>query len=240
MRLLARLVSIAALLAGALSLTACGDDGGGAGRGAVDYGPPARTQTAPATPDPRFDGALWPDPAVATEDATPAQVARSFVEDFVGMPDPAFGTFQQGDARSGEIQMVLVGEDGRPREDSVLATIALRQLDGTRWFVIAATGDDVQIDSPKLLDEIASPVAIAGTGRGFEGNLVVSVRAAFQREPLVEAGAHAGTTKLGPFSAKLAFDRPAATTGAIVVRDGGGLDGVSNAFAAVPVRFAAG
>jgi hypothetical protein len=46
--------------------------------------------------------------------------------------------------------------------------------------------------------------------------------------------------EVGPFSAELAFERPRAQTGAVVVRAGGGLDGVSNAFSAIGVRFAAG
>ena len=185
-----------------------------------------------------FDNALWPDPAAATERATPAEVARSFVEDFIGMPSPAFADFEQGDARSGEIPMLLVGEDGRAQPDRVQASIALRQLDGKRWFVIAASSEQIRIDTPEVFDEISSPVTIDGEGRGFESNLVVSVRAAFERKPLVEEPTAAGNTELAPFSTTLAFERPTATTGAIVVRDGGGLDGVGNAFAATAVRFA--
>ena len=154
------------------------------------------------------------------------------------MPTPALGDFQQGDSRSGEIPMYLVGEDRRVRRDKVLATIALRQLDGERWFVIAAFSDDVEIEAPQALDEIAAPVRIAGRGRGFESNLAVSVHAAFEREPLAEEGTPAGDRAPQPFAATLAFERPRTATGAIIVRDGGGLDGVASAFAAVPVRFA--
>jgi len=137
MRPLARLSRPAgdacALLVTMLSLAACADGGA------------STLTTSTPTPTTRatmFDNALWPDPAHAVVESSPAEVARSFVEDFVGMASPAFGEFQQGDTRSGEIPMFLVGEDGRARKDEVLATIALRQLDGRRWFVIAAFSDD--------------------------------------------------------------------------------------------------
>ncbi|HEV7807263.1 MAG TPA: Gmad2 immunoglobulin-like domain-containing protein [Solirubrobacteraceae bacterium] len=230
---LLRLLPIAALLAAVLSLAACGDDDGGGSA-------PEQTRSAPAPADARYDGALWPDPAVATADATPADVARSFVEDFVGMPKPALGEFQQGDSRSGEIPMLLVGEDRRPREDRVLATIALRQLDGRRWFVIAAIAEQARIERPRALEEISSPLRVAGEGAGFEGNLVVSLRAAFRRDPLAQDATPAGNMQAKPFSATLAFERPQTATGAVVVRDGGGLDGVPSAFSAIPVQFAAG
>ena len=225
-----------ALLVAALALAACGDDDGGGGATPTATAP-ATTATTPAT---NLDGALWPDPAVATETATPVDVARSFVEDFVGMERPAFGDFQQGDSRSGEVPMFLVGEDGTPREDQVLASIAVRQLDGRRWFVIAAGSDRVQIDAPDVLEAISSPVTVTGSGFGFESNLAVSVRAAFEREPLAEAGTAAGDRAPKPYTATLEFERPATPTGAIVVRDGGGLDGVPYAFAAVAIRFAEG
>ena len=91
-----------------------------------------------------------------------------------------------------------------------------------------------------MLERIASPVTVSGTGAGFEANLVVSLRAAHERGALAEQPVTAGRAQPRKFSSLLAFERPQAATGAIVVRDGGGLDGVSTAFFAIPVRFAAG
>jgi hypothetical protein len=237
MRPLARPLLCTVLLVAALVLAACGGDDGGSGGGATGSTPTAPTTST--TPAGELDGALWPDPAGATDEATPAQVARSFVEDFVGMPRPALGDFQPGDSRSGEIPMYLVGEDGRPRADRVLTTIALRQLDGRRWFVIAAISEQIAIDAPQTAGVISSPVTIEGKGAGFESNLVASVHAAFERKPLAEKPVGAGQTQPEPYSASLSFERPAAATGAIVVRDSGALDGVATAFSALPVRFAA-
>ena len=219
-----RLAPATCLLLAVLSLAACGDDDDGG----------SAVMTAPDT---RLEGALWPDPAVATAQATPRAVARSFVEDFIGMQKPALGTFQQGDTRSGEVPVLLRGEDGTVRKDRVIATIAVRQLDGVRWFVIAAASDDVAIESPEVLEEIASPVHIAGRGAGFEGNVVLRVHAAFDPTAIAEQPVIAGATRPEPFSAKLAFERPASAAGAIVARTGGGLAGTTP-FAAVAVRFA--
>jgi hypothetical protein len=224
-----------ALLVAALALATCGDDeGGGSSQTATTA---TKTATTPASD---FDGAIWPDPADATEAATPVDVARSFVEDFLGMENPAFGEFQEGDARSGEVPMLLVGEDGKPRADRVLASIAVRQLGGARWFVIAAGSDQVEISSPDVFEAISSPVTVTGNGFGFESNLTVSVRAAFEPEPLAEEGTAAGDRAPRPFSQALTFERPATATGSIIVRDGGGADGVPYAFAAVAIRFAEG
>jgi hypothetical protein len=239
LRQISRLAPAAcAVLAAALSFAACGDDGGGGGSAST---PATSTATTPQT---MFDNALWPDPADATEDATPRAVARSFVEDFVGMRKPALGEFQQGDARSGEVPVLLRGEDGTVQEDRVIATIALRQLDGARWFVIAAFSDDVELTQPSAAEgepmpAIASPVRVAGNGAGFEGNVVLRVHAAFDPEAIAEEPVTAGSATPEPFSADLAFERPASATGAIVARAGGGLAGTTP-FAAIGVRFAAG
>ena len=43
-----------------------------------------------------------------------------------------------------------------------------------------------------MFEAISSPVTVTGKGFGFESNLAVSVRAAFEPEPLAEAGTAAG------------------------------------------------
>ena len=186
----------AAALVAALSLTACG---GG------DDPPPPATSTATTPPPSALDGALWPDPAVATPETSPREVGRSFIVDFLRMENPPLGAFQQGDSRSGEVQVFQRGEGGTVREDRVISTIALRQLDGRRWFVIAAFGDEVQIGAPDALATISSPVTVAGQARGYEGNIGVRVYAAFDPKPLVEQGVAAGNMEIEPFSDELAL-----------------------------------
>ena len=130
------------------------------------------------------------------------------------------------------------GEDGRPT-DRVIATVVVRQLDGERWFVTAALSDEIEVTKPEVLSEIASPVTIAGTGVGHEGNIILRVHAAFEREPLVRVPATAGAMEKAPFSEALRFERPSSDAGVIVAQASQPVAG-SDAFVAYPVRFAAG
>jgi hypothetical protein len=201
-----------------------------------DPGPTPVPRTTPA-PGSTFDYALWPAPRDAHAATSPRDVARSFVEDFIGVEKPALGAFEQGDARSGDVLVYRRGEDGR-RMSTVIATIALRQLDGHAWHVIAASSREVQIRTPdQSLGRISSPLTIAGEGIGQEGNVVLSLHAAFDPKPLAQKPITAGALTPAPFSGVLDFDRPPTPTGAIVARATQPLPG-ADAFAALPIRFA--
>ena len=121
----------------------------------------------------------------------------------------------------------------------MISTIALRLLDGRRWFVIAANSDEIDISAPELLSPIASPVRISGKAVGHEGNVLLRVHDAFDPEPLAEKPVIAGAMKREPFEAELTFGAPATTAGAIVARTPQPVAG-SDAFAAFPVSFGAG
>jgi hypothetical protein len=127
---------ILTIAAATLSLASCG--GGESPR------PATQTTTAPSA---LLEGAIWPDPAVATAEDGPREVARSFIVDFLRMESPALGEFQQGDSRSGEVPVLQRTEDGTVREDRVIASVAVRRLDGPRWFVVAAGSPEVEIDT---------------------------------------------------------------------------------------------
>ena len=212
---------------------ACGDGDGAAGKPTATAPP---TSTVPES----LDYALWPDPADADPKDGPSAVARSFVEDFIGVEDPALGAFQQGDSRSGEISVFRRGENGKPG-DKVITTIALRQLgDGRRVVrdrglqrrgrrhqaVLAGRGD-----------------LLAGDGRR------PSRRTRGQRRPARPRRLRAQAT--GPAARDRRCDEARAVLrragvratdgqlGAIVARAAQPLDG-SDAFVAFPVRFAAG
>lgn len=225
-----RRTAAAAVLCAGLLLAGCGDDEAG--------GPTASaTTTAPAPAPPSgLDQALWPAPADAQRDTTPRAVARAFVEDFVGVKNPALGEFQEGEPRAGEVPVLRRGEDGRAT-DRVIATVVVRQLDGERWFVTAALSDEIEMTTPEVLSEIASPVTVAGTGVGHEGNIILRVHVAFDPKPLVRVATTAGAMEKAPFSEALRFERPAGDAGVIVARAGQPVAG-SDAFVAYPVRFA--
>jgi len=195
------------------------------------------TTTAPAAPT-ALDQALWPAPEQARAKSTPRGVVHAFVEKFVGMENPVIGEFEEGEPRAGEVPVLRRGEDGLAT-DRVVAIVAVRKLDGKRWFVTAALSDEIDLESPEVLDEIASPVRVQGQGVAHEGNIVVSLHKAFRRKPLARQSVIAGATKRVGFSANLAFERPSVSAGAILVRTGAPL-GRADTFAAFPVRFAGG
>ncbi len=229
-----RLTAAAVICAGLL-LAGCGEDDDDAAPGA---GATVTTTTTAPAPLGGLDQALWPAPADAGPESTPRAVARSFVEDFVGVKDPALGEFQESEPRVGEVPVLRRGEDGRPT-DRVVATVVLRRLDGERWFVTAALSDEIEVTQPEVLSEIASPVTVAGTGVGHEGSIVLRVHAAFDPDPLVRVPATAGAMEKAPFSERLGFERPSGAAGVIVAQAAQPVAG-SDAFVAYPVRFAAG
>jgi hypothetical protein len=188
----------------------------------------------PAPPPERTAGqALWPPPDSATDD--PVRAARSFVEEYIGVEDPALGPFAEKGAGAGEVDVHRRGEDGRQLA-AVVSTLSLRQVEGD-WLVESARSAEVEVATPAAGAEIASPTRIAGRGRGFEGNVVLEVREQYAVEPLAQKPVTAGSLEqLEPFSARLAFDFGGAEAGAIVAKTGSGI-AAADGFAAFPVRF---
>jgi hypothetical protein len=228
-----------ALLAAALLLAGgCGGD-----EDSEPAGEATATATAAASPEatasPEQDPlqqAIWPplDQAVGS----PVKAARAFMADYVGVEDPALGEYLAGEPRAGEVEVFRRGEDGQAL-DTVVSVLSVRRLEGGHWYVTSAQSEEVEISEPEALASIASPVTVAGRGRGFEGNVVLEVRAAFDTEPLAELPVTAGSmAELQPFEAELEFDPGDAARGAILARTGSGIS-AADGVAAFPVTFAA-
>lgn len=191
----------------------------------------ATTTTAPSPQQP----AIWPAPGVVF--ATPDEAAGDFVSTVLGVP-PVLGAFQQGDSRSGEIE-VLFGPAGSSGDPIVRAVLFLRQLgpdDG--WFVLGAANGSIAIEQPASMAEVpAGLLTVTGRGRGFEGLVVVTAQLAGSPSPLDERATQGGSMATSePF--ETAVDLSGAAPGDVVmllVRGGVGHEEDPGEFSAIPV-----
>lgn len=221
-------------------LSACGDGeeatGGSTSTTTATTAPESTTTTAMAGLE---QPAIWP--AADVVFATPEAVAEDFVTQVLGVP-PVLGDFQQGDARSGEMDVFSPGE-GDAGTAVVRGRLLLRQLgadDG--WFVIGAVNENASITTPESAAEVpAGPLAVEGVARGFEANVVVTAfvagDVAAQLDQVITMGGAFETPE--PFSATL--DLTGAAPGDMVtllVRGGVGLETDPGEFGAIPVMIA--
>jgi hypothetical protein len=183
--------------------------------------------------------AIWP--AADVVFATPEEATADFVTNALGVP-AELGEFQQGDARSGEIEVFSPGE-GEQATPITRGLLLLRKL-GTSdgWFVIAAVNDNASITSPSAGAEVeAGPLSVEGVGRGFEANVVVRAFVAGDAgAPLDEVITQGGAFETPePFS--ISVDLGGAAPGGVVmllVRGGTGLETDPGDFGAIPVVVA--
>ena len=183
--------------------------------------------------------ALWPAADVAF--ATPEEAAEDFVREALGVP-PALGEFQEGDARSGEIEVLSPGEGETPTS-IVRSRLLLRQLgpeDG--WFVLAAVNDNASVTSPEAGAEVpAGPLAVSGQARGFEANVVVRAFRAGDASAELDQVVTTGGALESPEPFSVTLDLASAQPGdvvAVLVRGGTGLETDPGDFGAVPVVIA--
>jgi Immunoglobulin-like domain of bacterial spore germination len=180
--------------------------------------------------------AIWP--AADVVFGTPEAAAEDFVAQALGVP-PTLGEFQQGDSRSGEIEVFSPGEGDAGRA-VVRGLLLLRQLgpeDG--WFVLVAVNDNASITMPGSGEQVAAgPVTVEGVARGFEANVVVTALVAGTAGPgldqQVTMGGAAETPE--PFSVTLDLSRAApGDMVMLLVRGGAGLETDPGDFGAIPV-----
>jgi hypothetical protein len=204
---------------------------------------PDPTTSTTASPDVRagsLDAALWPDPAGDLFD-DPVDAVRSFVTELIGIDDTLLSEFREGEPGAGEIDVLQRREDGTVL-DRAASTVVVRQLDGEHWFVTAASSEDVQIDSPEPGTAVPSPVTVTGRGRGFEGNILVDLRAraagggVIGSAPPTIAGAG---EELLPFSVEVPFDVSPTPVAIVVAQSSSGADRAVPSFSAVGVRLGA-
>ena len=179
--------------------------------------------------------AIWPAADVVFD--TPEAAAEDFVTQVLDVP-PALGEFQQGDSRSGEIELLSLGENGGT--PVVRGVILLRQLgpdDG--WFVIGVANDNASITVPTAgATVVAGPLLVEGVARGFEANVNVRAFVAGDASSDLDQQIAMGGAMETPEPISVMLDLSGASTGdvvTIVVRGGVGLETDPGDVGAIPV-----
>lgn len=232
--------SSAALIAVALlALVGCGDDDDEPGATTTTTLPTSTTvdtTTSTTTPAGLEQPAIWPAADVVFD--TPEEAAEDFVQEVLGVP-PVLGDFEQGDARSGEVDVLSPGEGAAPTS-VVRGRLLLRQLgpdDG--WFVIGATNDNASITTPDAGSDVpAAPLTVTGQARGFEANVVVRAFDAGDASAELDQVVTTGGAMEAPEPYTVTLDLTAAEPDqvvALLVRGGTGLETDPGDFGAVPV-----
>lgn len=199
------------------------------------------TGTSEPTPTPTTAGSIsdreaasvvWPDPAGDLHYQEPMVAVAGYAEEFIGFDAPAYGGFQQGDARSGEVEL-------RATANGAVTTVLLRRMSDDNWYVLGSSTPNIELASPTAGAEIDDPLSLTGRARAFEGTVQVSV---FQRggaEPLGEGfvtGRGDGT--LGPFDDQVRWTNPGSGAGVLVLHTESAEDGSVWEAMSVPVTFA--
>lgn len=238
---------VAAALSTAVLVTGCGGDETGSDDStlttvATTTSLPTSTSSEETTPTSTVVGleqpAIWPAADIVFD--TPVDAAEDFVTEVLRVP-ARLGEFQQGDGRSGEIEVLAPGETdiGSPVARSLLL---LRQLGPDNgWFVLAAVNDRASIISPEASAQIApGPVTVEGVGRGFEALVVVEAFRPGDPVALDQIITQGGSMESAePFTVQV--DLSAAVPGEIImllVRGGVGLETDPGDFGALPVVIA--
>lgn len=177
---------------------------------------------------------VWPSPTGETAYGSAASAARGFAVDLVGFTDPVVGDFQQGDARSGEVEV-------RATADGPATTVLVRRMSDDRWYVIGATTADIQPSYPIAGTAIDTPLEVTGRARAFEGTVRVAVYGRGATEPLGEGFVTgSGGPDLGAFSGQIAWRNPVGGWGVVLFTVASAEDGRISAAVAIPVGFIGG
>jgi hypothetical protein len=177
----------------------------------------ARAQTPTTVPD--TDPAVWPYPSSTVHYHDPVEAARAFAVDFAGFKDPVLGEFQQGDTRSGEIDIrATKGTDP-------LTHLALRMLGpDSSWYVLFASSTTIELTTPDLdgLSHASSPLPLAGRSQSVGGTVHVQMRQDGSTAAIGSTTVTGGRGfQLEPFSGSVTFTTPTEKAGALLLFEQG-------------------
>jgi hypothetical protein len=107
------------------------------------------------------------------------------------------------------------------------------------WWVIGATTPNIVLTTPMANTSVSPPVLLAGQSTAFEGTVNVEIRAEGQVAPIKEDSVMGGSNgEMGPFSKSVLWDKPDASSGAIVLKNLSAEDGSTVEATVIPVTFA--
>lgn len=229
-------VALVALVVGAVLLVGGDDDEAGPSTSTSEA--PTTSTTGPTTstsaPDPA-DVALaaYPDLRGGGRFDDPQALVEAFATEVLGFDtDLAVGELQQGDARSGEIEV-------RPGAAGATTVVPVRRISDDTWVVVAAVSDLIRLDEPAAGAAVTSPLTLRGAATAFEGHVDVALYADGQAAPIATTFVTGtGDGNPGPFEGELEFELPdGATHGVLVLTAAGGEDGTTIYATAVRVAF---
>ncbi|MGH3426151.1 MAG: Gmad2 immunoglobulin-like domain-containing protein [Mycobacteriales bacterium] len=127
------------------------------------------------------------------------------------MVNPVIGSFEQGDARSGEVPV-------QPSASGPVTTVLVRQLGpDNSWWVLGAGTAAIALTEPVWNASITSPVTLKGTAMAFERTVQTQVREDDNSKPLGEGYVNGRSNAMGPFSGSLAFTKASTKYGTVVL-----------------------
>lgn len=176
----------------------------------------------------------WPAPDGDAAYDDPVVLTTDFAEQILGFEDPVVGPYQEGDSRSGEVEV-------RPLDDGPVTTVGVRRMSDDQLYVLFAATSEVELLLPTPGSAVDHPLQVEGWGRAFEGQVRVAV---FDRSTGDELG-HAfftagGEGELAPFDGDLEWDNPGGGWGLVVAAVSGGDATTTWAASALPVGFIGG
>ena len=177
------------------------------------------------------DVPVYPDPTTSQRFDDPQAAAAAFAT-WAGYTQPVLGAFQQGDGRSGEIEL-------RSFEQGAPSIVLLRQLDDDAWYVIGVSTASIHLTTPAIGDTLTSPQPLEGQAFAYEGNVQVRLYADGVQEPIGETHVTGrGDGVLGDFTGELSFTNDtAATHGVLLLNGTSGEDGSPVELTAIRVRL---
>ena len=227
--------AVVAIVIGAIALT--GDDEDPVSSDdttTTTTGSTTTTEATTTTPTSRASIRTSPStriPPRRSASTTPSPRPSAFAT-FAGYREPLVGEFQQGDARSGEVE-VRAFPEGAP------SLVLVRQLEDEAWYVIGVTTDSIVLTTPQIGDTLSSPQPLEGQAYAFEGTVQVRLYADGVQEPIGETFVTGrGDGVLGDFSGEIEFTNDTgATHGVLLLVSESGEDGSAIEVSAIRVRL---